>query len=192
MRIILPILFLVIYVSFSSSVAHAQAPNVPYQGIKPAVGARLNNGTPSGNLNPVNTQITVRTTSVANSVIVVADKMSTLSAKLQIRITEAKNNGKEVSALEALLVSMNGKILNAKTAATSVLTSLPQTNTLASMQSAKVAIQGAVRNLKSAAVDARQIIAGLIKLNVGNNAALGNSSSASSMMKPAVVNQVAR
>lgn len=189
MKIILPILFIVIF-AFSTSAAYAQAPNTPYRGIKPAVGARP--GTPSGDLKPINTQITARTSEVAKSVVIVSDKMSTFSAKLQIRITEAKNNGKEVSTLEALLVSMNGKILSAKTKANSVLTTLPQTNTLETMLSAKSQIQSAVKDLKSAAVDARQIIAGLIKLNVGTNAVGGNSSSASSLMKPSVVNQITR
>lgn len=54
----------------------------------------------------------------AERTIEVANKMSTFAGKLQVRITEAEQNGKDVAVLKLALADMQAKITDAQTQAT--------------------------------------------------------------------------
>lgn len=92
-----------------------------------------------------------------------ADQMGSLSAKLQIRIDEAKAAGKDVSAAETNLADMNEKIADAKKQAESAITAVsaltpteyPENKT--TLMNARKMIQTGYQNLVAARKDVNAI-----------------------------------
>lgn len=117
-----------------------------------------------------------------------ADKMSSLSANLQTRITAAQAAGANVSNMQASLADMNAKIADANIQANAIIASVtpltpagfPGNKTI--LQSAQTKLQTGIADLKTAGTDARQIIQGLVV--AGNGEANTSSGSASKERLP--------
>ena len=102
------------------------------------------------------------------------DNLSQIYTKLQIRISQAKANGNDVSNLNTFLSDMNAKLTDANTqinAAQTELTPLAASGYPASkstLEDARTKIKAAVTDLKDAYKDALQIRQGLEGLRVTN------------------------
>lgn len=112
-----------------------------------------------------------------------ADKMSSLSARLQVRITQASTAGQNVVNLQALLSDMQAKITDAKKQSADMqaeLTGITQTpQTRATMKDAISKLLTGIKDLRTAGQDARQVIQGLVILSGTTN----GSGSPSAIMK---------
>lgn len=125
-----------------------------------------------------------------------AMKMSEFATKIETRINEASSSGQSTTELETLLSQMKTNISEAQTQADAVVAAVtpltpdgyPANRT--TLLAAKQNLQAGHQSLKKAAQSARQIIAKLLIMSVGDNSTGENSSSASSMMKPGVVNNL--
>lgn len=112
-----------------------------------------------------------------------ADKLNELAAKLQTRINDAKNAGKNVSSLESLLTDMQNKIIDAKKQATDAQNAvLPLTpdgypDNKTTFQSSRKMLQTGKHDLVQARIDAKKIINGLraLKVDTSNNTATSSS-----------------
>lgn len=138
----------------------------------------------------------VRLLDGADALNTTSEKLSSLSASLQTRLAQAQSSGKDVSSLQSLLTSMQAENKNAQAqsaAITTEITSLtpagyPGNKT--TLEAARTKLQTGTKDLKTAGQNARQIIQTLLTMSVGNNSTSGNSSSASSLLKPGAVNNL--
>lgn len=108
----------------------------------------------------------------ADRALAIADNMTTLGTKLQMRISEAKTSGKDTAALEKFIADYNAKIADAKTQAQSAIDKVSNlapdggdktkmAANLAALKDAKAKIQTAQQDFVSARKDAAQIAQGL-------------------------------
>lgn len=112
-----------------------------------------------------------------------ADKMSSLSANLQTRITAAQAAGANVSSMQASLTDMNAKIADANIQGNAIIASItpltpagfPGNKTI--LQAAQAKLQTGITDLKTAGLDARQIIQGLLVAGSGDINTSSNSAS---------------
>lgn len=99
------------------------------------------------------------------------DNLSTISAKLQTRINQAKANGKDTTSLDTLIADLNTQIVSAKTEYQNVV-SQAESMTITSFtgvgtfQTLRADIVAGEKDLKVALQDAKQIIEGLRKLEL--------------------------
>lgn len=104
----------------------------------------------------------------ANMVLDTSDSLSSLSGKLQTRVTAAKSAGQNTASLETSLADMQVKISEAKTQAEKIIADLsvltpegfPENKT--TLQAARTNLHSAITSLKAAGKDARQVIQGLM------------------------------
>lgn len=115
--------------------------------------------------------------SSADRVDTITGMLTTISAKLQTRITTAQNAGKNVSAEVSLLADLNAKIAdantNASTAATAIANLMPDqgnatvaASNKATLVSARANLKTATSDLKTARDDANTIIKDIQALHV--------------------------
>lgn len=122
----------------------------------------------------------IRLLAGANSILEATMKLSSLSARLSERITTAQTNGTDTAALEVLLTDMNSKITDANTQANAIITNItpltpdgyPSNKII--LQNAKTNLQTAIQDIKTALLDARQIIQGLLIIAPKNQNASGS------------------
>ncbi len=111
----------------------------------------------------------IRLLSAADRAQKTADMLATLLGKLQVRVTKAQTEGKDVAALNASLADMNTKIAEAKAAATQAVTLLtdltPDQKDKAKMEAnqkvvadARAKIKTAETALKAARDDAHDVV----------------------------------
>lgn len=113
------------------------------------------------------TQIIIAADKLLNT----ADILTQFAAKLQTRISETKNAGKDTTVLEATLADMMAKIADAKTQANNAInevstlqpTGYPENKT--SLQDARTMLQAALKDLIIARQDAQKIVVALRKPN---------------------------
>lgn len=154
----------------SASLANAQvgntAGNLRAQVNRPTLIGAGSSAKPTPNMGNVapGTRLAGAATMLSNA----ADKMSTLSARLQVRITAAQTAGQNVTNLQTLLSDMQTKTTGAKIQATAMLTEVsgitPGASSKTAMKDALSKLLTGIRDLKAAGQDARQIIQGLIIL----------------------------
>lgn len=108
----------------------------------------------------------------ADRALAIAENMTTLGAKLQARVSEAKTSGRNTAALEKLLADYNAKIADAKTQAQAAIDKVSSLTpdggdktkmaiNLATLKEAKAKIQAAQQDFVSARKNAAQIAQGL-------------------------------
>ncbi|MBP6913234.1 MAG: hypothetical protein KBC00_01340 [Candidatus Levybacteria bacterium] len=139
----------------------------------------------------------IRLLAGANSVLETTTKLSSLSARLSERITSAKKNGVDTTTIEPLLADMNLKITDANAQANTIITNItPLTpegypNNKIILQNAKANLQTAIQDIKTALLDARQIIQGLIIVTPKNtNASESGFLKAKSQLKNQDIPQI--
>jgi hypothetical protein len=117
----------------------------------------------------------------ADRALTLADTIAALGVKLQARITEAQAAGKDVTALNALMTSLNAQVSDAKTKAQAaidlVLTLTPDNGDQAkfaanrkALQDARVKVREAHKALSEARHDASDITKALREFNGGKSA----------------------
>lgn len=106
----------------------------------------------------------------ADDLLATADKLSSVAATLQTKITEAKGQGQDTASLDSLLTDIQTQITAAKTQANNAITSVTTLNPTAYpgnkqfLQDARKMLQAALKNLQTAKQDAHKIIESLRKL----------------------------
>ncbi len=119
----------------------------------------------------------IKIQAAADRINTVGDSLSTISAKLNLRITEAKNAGSDTASLEASLTDMNAKIADSKVranAATTAASSLTPDNgdkakmdaNHAALVAARADLKVGTDDLKTARDDARKIVKGLKEIGI--------------------------
>ncbi|MCL4415638.1 MAG: hypothetical protein M1324_01560 [Patescibacteria group bacterium] len=119
----------------------------------------------------------------ADIILETSDKTSELTNKLQLRIDQAKTEGKDVIVIQASLADMQAKIADAKKQAQSAIdTVTPLTpdgfpGNKATLQNARKMLQTGREDLHVARTDAQKIINGLktFKSSTGTNTATSSS-----------------
>lgn len=114
----------------------------------------------------------------ADRLLNIADDMTLVSQKLQTRITDAKNAGKDTTSAQSFLDDRNAKIADAKTKAQEAIDTVlpltpdgyPANRTI--LQSARTNLQTARRDLQTAIQDAQRIRQLLRQLGIQTNAKL--------------------
>lgn len=109
----------------------------------------------------------IRLLAASDTLNITADNLSTLSAKLQVRITEEKTKGKDVTSLEASLSDMQTKILDARTQSQAIIVIItpltpdgyPANKT--ELEKARTMLKTGHNDLIKARQDAKNIIQGL-------------------------------
>jgi hypothetical protein len=108
----------------------------------------------------------------ADRILTITDQMYVYVARLEGKLTEAKDGGKDVSALEPLVSDMKVKIAEAQASAQEAIDTVtpltpagfPENRT--TLQQGKQSVQKALRSLKAAQEDARKIVVGWLKAGV--------------------------
>src|SRR3990167_3882313 len=122
----------------------------------------------------------------ADRIKVIADNLITIGGKLESRINEAKNSGKDVASLELLLADYKAEIANAISkadAAINGVSSLTPDNgdtakaasNRAALQAAKENIRKGMEDLRAAREDARKIVQGLKSIGAAPNASASST-----------------
>lgn len=125
----------------------------------------------------------------ADTLLNVSDKLASLSANLQERVTQAQGAGQNVTNLQTLLTSMQTEIADAKvqsaaiTAEVTILTPEGFPGNKVTLQDARTKLQTGVQDLKTAGQNARQIIQGLLILG-GNTNPSSSASGSLNTIKP--------
>src|SRR3989338_4360281 len=99
----------------------------------------------------------------ADRIKVIADNLITIGGKLESRINEAKNSGKDVASLELLLADYKAEIANAISKAD------------AAIKAAKENIRKGMEDLRAAREDARKIVQGLKSIGAAPNASASST-----------------
>lgn len=127
-----------------------------------------------------------RIIAAADKINTIADYLTTISSKLQLRIDEAKAAGKDTSAMEKLLTDFNSKLDDAKKQAKSasdIVSALTPDNgdkakfdaNKRELKKAKEDLKGGRRDLKIARDDAHEITKLLKKLGLGKNSSASST-----------------
>src|SRR3989344_3347252 len=116
----------------------------------------------------------------------IADSMTTIGGKLESRINEAKNSGKDVASLETYLTDYKAKIadaiLKADAAINGVSALTPDNGSTAkaaanraALQTARENIRKGMEDLRAAREDARKIVQGLKSIGAAGNASASST-----------------
>ena len=129
--------------------------------------------------------------SAADRVNTIATSLTTIAAKLQVRITAAQSAGKDVTALNASLADLTAKVADAQvqaTAATTAVSGLTPDNGNATIQASNTAalktgradIKTATADLQAADKDAKSIIKAIQGFHISTTASTTATASTSS------------
>src|SRR3989344_1376117 len=122
----------------------------------------------------------------ADRIKVIADNLTTIGGKLESRINEAKNSGKDVASLESYLADYKAKIADAISKADGAMNGIsgltPDNGDTAKAAANRGALQAARENIRkgmadcrAAREDARKIVQGLKSIGAARNASASST-----------------
>lgn len=121
----------------------------------------------------------------ADALLKTSDTITQLVAKLQTRITEDKNAGKDTSSLEKILADMQTKIEDAKTQANNAINTVSQLKPTdypgnkPSLQEARTMLHTGLKDLQTVRQDTQKIITDLRKANKNTTGTPSNTTTES-------------
>ncbi len=127
-----------------------------------------------------------RILAAADRINIIADQLKSVGVKLELRISQAKSEGKNVTSLENYLADFNSKLNDAKAKAAAasdeVSGLMPDNGDQAkfkanqdALKTARINLKEGTENLKAAREDARKIVKGLKDMGLSKNASASST-----------------